>query len=414
MTSRIFGWKWSALWLVAALIVAVLATSQRTVGQISTGDGSDGPLTLTTPGTVDLSSLGKDPDRDNVYNFTTINIGSGVTLTMSGQKIDGPVAFLSQGDVVIAGTMDLRGGNGHPSTSIPSLRLPSIPGPGGYPGGVGGDLINAAQPGGGPAGGSAGNGTANGAHGGGFSGNSFLVPLVGGSGGGGQRAGCGFCTTDGGGAGGGAILVASSTSITVSGSILASGGGPGNPDSVNQPQGNSFCAGGGSGGAVRLVAPVLKGSGTINVSRGFAIGGATATGGTVRLEAFQNLSGLSALGGATVRASPTALALGPHPSLRVVSIGGFAVPASPTGSFTVPDVTINTPSPVPVNIEARNIPAGTIVRLLVFSESAPDMVLDTPGLVAQGADGLLTTSISVTFPTGYSRGFAKASYTQQF
>ncbi len=187
MDSNTFHRAWRLGRIVAVLGVAALLAAQHIAGQgfTSGSDGSDGALDLTTAGTFDMSSLGKDPDGDNIYHFTTINIAAGVTLSLSGRTISGPVVFLAQGDVAVAGTIDLHGANGHSPTAIPSQRVPSIPGPGGFPGGVGGNSINAAQPGGGPSGGQAGNGNANTSGSGGFSGNSFLVPLIGGSGGGG-------------------------------------------------------------------------------------------------------------------------------------------------------------------------------------------------------------------------------------
>ena len=39
-----------------------------------------------------------------------------------------------------------------------------------------------------------------------------------------------------------------------------------------------------------------------------------------------------------------------QPSIMVTSIGGVAVPPSPTGSFTVPDVALNSNSPLTINI----------------------------------------------------------------
>jgi len=45
----------------------------------------------------------------NIFNFTTITIPAGVTVRLSGNVINGPVVWLSQGDVVIEGTVDLSG-----------------------------------------------------------------------------------------------------------------------------------------------------------------------------------------------------------------------------------------------------------------------------------------------------------------
>ncbi len=135
----------------------------------------------------------------SVYNFTTINIAAGSTLKLSGSVFPGPLYFLAQGAVTVAGTIDLSGQSGAAVTI--SAQLPTIPGSGGYGGGAGSWGNNSAQPGYGPAGGAtSGSGcNINAPKPGGFTGNQFLVPLVGGSGGGGG-------TAQSGGAGGGALL----------------------------------------------------------------------------------------------------------------------------------------------------------------------------------------------------------------
>jgi len=115
--------------------------------------GSDGALNLTTPGIVDFDprTLGLDPDGDNVYHFTTITIGAGVTVRLLGPALNmKPVYWLASGAVQIDGTIDLSGGNGHPGTTNPTERGPSLPGAGGYPGGVGRFAASNAQNGTGP------------------------------------------------------------------------------------------------------------------------------------------------------------------------------------------------------------------------------------------------------------------------
>ena len=47
---------------------------------------------------------------------------------------------------------------------------------------------------------------------------------------------------------------------------------------------------------------------------------------------------------------------GPLPQLRIVSVGGQAVPANPKGTFNPVDVTINTTQVVGIQLEGRNIP----------------------------------------------------------
>ena len=370
--------------------------------------GADGALNVTTPGTYDfypgntqLFSSPVDPEGDNIYHFTTINIASGVTLRMTGKFLNGPVFLLASGVVQIDGTIDLNGGGGHLSTTILAERVPSIPGAGGYSGGVGGNSTSPAQPGLGPGGGAIiGNGFGGG---GSFTGNAFLVPLIGGSGGGGVRVNTSFFGA-GGGAGGGALLLCSSTSIVVSGTISANGGGG---DPLSNP-------GGGSGGAIRLVTPTLSGAGTLNVGGGAGGGVSPGGSGRIRLEAFQNtFNGGSINTSIGTLASPFALFLPttPAPSVRVVSVDGQPVPANPTGSFTVPDVAINKSAAVTVQIAASNIPPGTVVKLYISSENAPDQTIDS--LPLAGTLATSTATASVVLPPGFSRGFVRATWPTQ-
>src|SRR4051794_1389532 len=75
--------------------------------------GADGALNLTMPGVVlfDPKSFipPLNPAGDNIFNFTTINIGTGVTLRLTGNILPGPVYFLATGAVTINGTIDLSG-----------------------------------------------------------------------------------------------------------------------------------------------------------------------------------------------------------------------------------------------------------------------------------------------------------------
>jgi hypothetical protein len=146
-----------------------------------------------TPIEFDPVARGLDLDGDNIYHFTTITIGAGITVRLTVRKVNAPVFWLASGAVQMNGAIDLNGDNGQDAVSSPNTRLPTFPGVGGYGGGIGGNVNSPAQPGGGPGGGASGvsdfggNGT-----GGSFTGNVFLVPLIGGSGGGGGQHG----TTD--------------------------------------------------------------------------------------------------------------------------------------------------------------------------------------------------------------------------
>jgi hypothetical protein len=233
--------------------------------------------------------------------------------------------------------------------------------------------------------------------GGGFSGNQFLVPLIGGSGGAGG--------TPSGGAGGGALTIASSVSITVTGTITANGGNAGAGSS-------NTASGGGAGGGIRLAAPTITGTGTITAAGGPS-GNSCSTGasGVVRLEAFQNTF-TGSTGGTLYTATPVNLFTPPAtalPTIMVTSIGGVAVPANPTGSFTVPDVLLNSTAPLTVNIQASNVPLGTIPTIYFSTENFADQkIAATAGLA--GTLAASTATATVTLNPGYSIGFVTATW----
>jgi hypothetical protein len=384
--------------------------------------GADGDLIINTPGVTVLTLTPQG--GGNVFNFKSIQVSAGSTVSLSGLNYPNPLFFLAQTAVTINGTISLDGANGYAGSSQPGGRTSSVPGAGGYAGGVGAFGSSPAQLGGGPGGGAGGTQTGNHGQpntgcGGTFTGNSFLVPVVGGSGGGGgQIAENG--PGPGGGAGGGALVIASSTSITLNGTISANGGASG----AVGTSGNGG-AGGGSGGAIRLVAPIIAGSGaTLS-----ALGGGPLTGGScsqqggnglIRMEAFQNTlvfqnainPGSSAA--LVIFSSPFGVFLPstPPPSLQVTGVGGVPVPSSPTGSFTIPDVIVNSSSPLVFNIQASNIPVTTpvTVTLILLSENGPDQILTSTPL--SGTLASSTATASATLPSGYSRGYVKATWTQ--
>jgi hypothetical protein len=388
----------SSLLLPALLTFCVAATM---TGQSfpSGSTGADGALNITAAGVTNYTT--KPVGGGNVYNFTTINIAVGSTLKLSGSVFPLPLYFLATGAVTISGTIDLTGQDGVAGGTSGALSSeligPTTPGPGGYGGGSAGYQGGAAGAGLGPLGGSPGVC----ASGGGFSGNQYLVPLVGGSGGGGSQ-GSGGAGVGSGGAGGGALLIASSVSITVLGTITTNGGAA------------TGYSGTGAGGGVRLVAPTLAGNGSITAAHGTAATCGGGNNGVIRMEAFTNSFSGTTVGTLYLATpfnlftpAPTAL-----PSIMVTSIGGVAVPASPTGSFTVPDVSLNSSSPLTINIQATNIPAGTTATVYFDTESNPSQAIVSTALAATGTPGVTTATATVTLKSGYSKGFVVATWTQ--
>ncbi|HEX9669971.1 MAG TPA: hypothetical protein VGC93_10855 [Thermoanaerobaculia bacterium] len=403
------------------MAMALLAASAPLGAQAfdSGSTGADGALTLTTPGTVvfDPASFSPplDPDGDNVYHFTSITIGSGVTVRLLGPRLTmSPVFWLATGPVQIDGTVDLSGSIGQHGTQVlnDGSRVPSVPGAGGFPGGVGGTATSPPSEGNGPGGGRLpdrgdhpGGGASHAFPGGSYLpprpayGNQFLLPLLGGSGGGGTYA------RAGGGAGGGALLLASSVSIVVNGSILADGGNGGWETGTAGQLG-----GGGSGGALHLLAPTLSGTGTLTARGGNPGVFTAASAGRIRLEAFQQNFAGNISGASPVRATVFTRDLTrPLSTVRVVSVDGQPVPTNPDGSFTVPDVTISKGTAATVAIEGRNVPPGTVAEIRVYSEAATDQVVNSTPLA--GTLALSSATASVVFPPGFSRAYVRATWT---
>jgi len=97
--------------------------------------GADGPFSPTATTTLTLPPSG-------VFNFTTVNIPSSVTVRFTKNAANTPVTILASGDVTIAGTIDVSGSPGGTGSSQ-TLLAPSggSGGPGGFSGGSGSNGI---------------------------------------------------------------------------------------------------------------------------------------------------------------------------------------------------------------------------------------------------------------------------------
>lgn len=216
-------------------------------------NGSYGPINITTNTTLDIP-------LDGIFHATTISVAANRILTFRKNAMNTPVYLLASGDVTITGVIDLQGRNGNNVVGGES-------GPGGFNGGNPGSVSVPPGAGHGPGAGKGGVGsrTVDGAGPGAYAtvvnvtstnrgavyGSALLVPIVGGSGGGGTAGTPGA----GGGGGGGAVLIASNTRIDVTGLIDVDGA----TSSANTDNGAS-------GGAIRLVAPVVAGTATLSAN----------------------------------------------------------------------------------------------------------------------------------------------------
>jgi hypothetical protein len=382
-----------------AILLSLLLTGTLACAFTSGSTGADGAFKPTSDTQLQLPP-------DGIFNFTTVDIPQGVTVTFKKNTANTPVYILATGDVTIAGTINVNGSNAISITD-------GTGGPGGFDGGFGGagsgkggngigpggGIISAStvpeyQQGGGGGYSSAGK-AYNGGAGGTVYGNASIIPFVGGSGGAGGSSGtmCNNCINGdggGGGGGGGAILIASSGTITVTGSILANGG-------TGVVCGGCTSGGGGSGGAVKLIANTISANGTISATGGSGwsnLGGY----GRIRLEAT-TITAPTTKPAYTFSVPDDSVFVANTPSLSITSIGGATVPQNPTGSYATPDITLpaGTTNPVQVGISATNIPVGTIISVSAVPQLGAASSAQSAAL--SGTQQSSTATASVTLST---------------
>jgi hypothetical protein len=398
---------------IAALIFVVTGAVPGLAQTFDSGStGADGALNPTADTQLQVPAGG-------VFNFTTVDIPSGVTVTFVPDAANSPVTLLASGNVTISGTISINGGNG---AGGGAGGLGGTGGPGGYRGGSGTD--DATVTGGyglGPGGGTGSigpSGSAAFAGGGSFGtqannggpvyGNTVLLPLVGGSGGGGGAQTSGR-HGGGGGGGAGAILIGSSGDILIdaTGKILAQGGNGGSASGVFGGGGG----GGGSGGAIRMIATSITISGELNASGGTAgIGvqeGYNGGLGRVRLEAFT----LSAGGTITPSPStglPSVLTLLNIPTLRITAIGGTSIDSPPQGALGGLDVQLpQQGGPTDIQLTGSNIASGTQVTITaVPQKGAPVTATGT----LTGSAASTTATVSIQLPDGLNFIKAEVSF----
>jgi len=401
----------NALLLGAVLLASVLpATSQVNSGS----NGSDGAFNPTQNVEIDMAN-----HPDGIYHYTSVNIPSGVTVTFKPNAANTPVVWLVQTSCQINGRIQIEGKQ---PGAIPTSGRG---GPGGFRGGEG-TLAKGSIPqsGLGPGGGRVIEGERYGGNasyrvlGGVYTinppqhppgeeyGNNFLIPLIGGSGGGGSgkpdpRVSDGGYG-GGGGGGGGSILIASNNRITLNGYIDASGGH------------GSSGGGGGSGGAIRLISTLIEGSGSPLVGGGtnyfgFNYGSysSSASSGRVRIDALQDqLPGSVdfSRGFQPIIIPPFGQAV----ALSIISVGGVAANASPTGSLTSPDVIVPAAqqNPVAIVVGCTNIPLGT--EIIVDVKPANGLAVRAVGLNSVGTQASSTATVQVQMPRGGGTIQAKA------
>jgi hypothetical protein len=158
-------------------------------------------------------------------------------------------------------------------------------------------------------------------------------------------------------------LIAANGTIDVSASLLADGGASG--------AGSSSCGttgGAGSGGAVRLVANSIIGSGFIGARGGPVpfITGSSGKAGVIRLEAINNTlppGNTDPPASRTTVPGPIVNAL--SPTVAITSVAGQVVPTPATGSIGGVDVVLPAPGPAEIDLSTAGVPSGTVVQIVV-------------------------------------------------
>lgn len=397
---------------VLSLFCLLFAFSPASADFSTGSTGADGAFHPTSNDTIDLSLAGSGPGSGTydpvhwavVFNYTTIDVPANVTVAFKNHPSGAPVVWLATGDVNVSGTVSLNGERGsNTGEAIAFAR----PGPGGFEGGRA--QIDAAAsrscaglgPGGAPrqgpnlgAGGGYGSaGIAGSAASGGTTyGDEYVLPLIGGSGGSGGNTIYLTTSIGGGGAGGGAILIASPTAIVLNpNSRISANGGAGG---MLTPQG--YAAGGpGSGGAIRLRAPSVTGSGLIRAHSGSS--GPDLVNGLGRIRAEATYLSLADVGVPTLVASTTPNPIFPDsnaPTLRATLIDTTAVPADPLAGIASIDAVVADVGMVTLQIEATNIDPETVVKVILVPDG--DTRTEWSSAPLQGT--FASSTATATFP----------------
>ena len=360
--------------------------------------------------------------EDGVLHYTSVTIPDGVTVTFTRNLHNTPVFVLAAGDVSIAGTVDVSGGAPERVSTPQITVLGGLGGPGGSDGGSGRLAAeqSVAGRGLGPGPGHAelaklGGGGASPVNPGGVGlfgppgGTPPSLPELehthGGSGGG-ASVNAQNGSAVGGGGGGGVIVLAASGSIEISGRVLANGGG------------GTDAGGMGGGGYVRLVATAITGDGAVEAhGAAFACAnfhGGCGGAGVIRFDA-ETVEGLI-----TGRANPAPSYGVPsrpvpwdasaRPTIAVVEVSGQVPSATSYDAhpLSAPELVLPQGQEVSVLLEARNVPDGTVAKVLLNPLGNPPapVEVEAPPLSCQA--GVCTTTVKVQIPAGTRLGTVQA------
>src|SRR5687768_2961647 len=115
--------------LLAAISLGAALPAAYAQVFVSGSTGADGAFNASCTPTPCTVSVQLPPSV--VFHYTTVNIPSGVTVTYARNQANTPVTILATGNVTIAGSIDVGGGDA-------SNFTPGRGGPGAFDGGLGG------------------------------------------------------------------------------------------------------------------------------------------------------------------------------------------------------------------------------------------------------------------------------------
>jgi hypothetical protein len=351
-------------WLIRGIVGLTLTGLAPVLADgliIPGSDGSDGVLAPIENLEIDLgpaqTGAWDHPGQGNgvydpqqwavVFKYQRVEIPEGVSVRFRNHPSRAPVVWLVSGEVVINGTLDLNGANWN-------KRENSEPGPGGFRGGMAWQNNAAPASGGYGPGGAGTKGYSSGNHAtrgygnqGPIYGNARLLPLIGGSGGG-----------NGGAAGGGAILIATQGDVQLDGLIQANGG-----------SGAYSVHGSGAGGAVRVIANRIHGTGEIQAIGGQysdVIGGI----GRIRLEVNEVVGSIRTYPTVDVSRPDQPVVLWPPAGatrVRIVAVNDSDLPEDPRASLDLgqADLSLMSESAARIHLETTNVSPEGRVRVRI-------------------------------------------------
>ena len=182
-----------------------------------------------------------------------------------------------------------------------------------------------------------------------------------------------------GGGGGGAILIASSSRVTIAGGISARG---------------ACGLFKGSGGAIRIVAPVVDGNGFLDVSRCDGFSGNQ--NGRTRIDsldrfAYRNIT----MHSKATRGSQMFVFPSGNPRLDIISAAGTAIPEGANAPVMV-TLPVGSPTTQIVRVQARGFTNKVDIRVKITPENGTSATFD--GTIEQTSGNPPFADVQVTLP----------------